>query len=136
MVFDLNLHDDYHLMFQVDVVDQINYLLILNFVNDLFDFVVVDLMKVDLYLINELLLMVIIHCLMNYLNLDQMLNDVNYLLLMLINLHMNVYELELMLMIVLMNQQVYNEYHVNINLTILVNLEQKMMDKESFFKTK
>jgi hypothetical protein len=35
-----------------------------------------------------------------------------------------------------MNQQVYNEYHVNINLTILVNLEQKMMDKESFFKTK
>jgi hypothetical protein len=71
-----------------------------------------------------------------YLHLDPMLNDVKYLLWMLINLHKNEYELELMLMNVQMNLRVYNEYHVNINLTRLLNLEQKMMDKESLEEKK
>ena len=35
---------------------------------------------------------------------------------------------------VLMNLLEYNEYHVNINLTKLLSLEQMMMDKESLFK--
>jgi len=35
-----------------------------------------------------------------------------------------------------MNLRVYNEYHVNINLTRLINLEQKMMDKESLEEAK
>lgn len=55
---------------------------------------------------------------------------------MLLNLPMNEYVLVLMLMNDLMNQQVYNEYHVNINLTRLLNLEQMLMDKESLKKKK
>ena len=126
-------YDDYHLMFQDDVVDRINYLLMWNFVNDLIEMIVGDWM--ENYYSDELLMMMRrIQYVRNYLNLDLMLNDVNYLLLMLINLHKNEYELGLMLRNVQMNPLEYNEYHVNINLTRYLNHEQKMMDKESIEK--
>jgi hypothetical protein len=70
----------------------------------------------------------------NLLDLDRKLNDAGYWLLMLINLHRNEYEQELMLMNVQMNRRGYSEYHVNINLTRLLNHESMMMDKESVEK--
>jgi len=72
--------------------------------------------------------------LMNHLNLDQMSNDVDHLLMMMINLHKNVKDLELKMMMmkdVQMNQQEYIVYQININLTIYVDHEWNKMDKES-----
>jgi hypothetical protein len=60
-------------------------------------------------------------------------SDEDHLLMKMINLHMNVNDLGLKMMMkmdVLMNQQVYIEHHVNINLTIHVDHEQNRMDKE------
>ncbi len=71
--------------------------------------------------------------LMNRLNWDRMWSDEDHLLMKMINLHMNVNDLGLKMMMkmdVPMNQQVYIEHHVNINLTIHVDHEQNRMDKE------
>jgi hypothetical protein len=60
-------------------------------------------------------------------------SDEDHLLMKMINLHMNVNDLGLKMMMkmdVPMNQQVYIEHHVNINLTIHVDHEQNRMDKE------
>ncbi len=60
-------------------------------------------------------------------------NDEDHLLMMVINLHRKVNDLELRMMMkkdVQMNPQEYIVYHEDINLTIYVDHEQNRMDKE------